>query len=142
MKKKKVLIVDDDHGIRESLRDLLLLEQYECVVAETGTKGLYLLNQEQPDIVVLDLQLPDMSGFQFCQMFKKDDSLRHIPVMMITARFTESHDKIQGFDLGADEYFTKPFDPVLFIARLKSILRAFEPSKVSAPDQPLLTAHH
>jgi DNA-binding response OmpR family regulator len=90
MKKKKVLIVDDDHGIRESLRDLLLLEQYECVVADTGTKGLYLLNQEQPDIVVLDLQLPDMSGFQFCQMFKKDDSLRHIPEDLVVDAVIEA----------------------------------------------------
>ncbi len=118
-----VLVIDDDAGMCESLKDLLSLEHYECVSAETGKKGLAMVKSEQPQLIVVDLQLPDMSGFQLCQMLKKDPVLRQIPVVMITGRFTEPADRVQGFDLGADEFFAKPFDPVYFVARLKSLLR-------------------
>ena len=78
----------------------------------------------KPQLVVLDLQLPDMSGYQLCQLFKKDPSLRRVPVVMVSGRFTEPQDRIQGFELGADDYFAKPFDPVLFVARIKNLLRS------------------
>ena len=119
----RILVIDDDAGMRESLTDLLSLEEFECDVAESGKKGLAMFQLNKPELVVLDLQLPDMSGYQLCQQFKKDPSLRRVPVIMVSGRFTEPQDRIQGFELGADDYFAKPFDPVLFVARIKNLLR-------------------
>jgi DNA-binding response OmpR family regulator len=122
-----IVVVDDDAGIRESLKDLLALENWECAVAPTAKEGLALIESLQPELVVTDVQLPDMSGYQLCQSLKRNPDSRHVPVVMITGRFTEPDDKIQGFESGADEFFAKPFDPVLFVARIKSILRGLAP---------------
>src|ERR1044071_1494654 len=122
-KRATILVIDDDLGICESLKDLLALENWECVAVDNGKKALELVRSLRPELVVTDVQLPDMSGFQLCQSLKRDPGTRAIPVVMITARFTEPDDKVQGFESGADEYFSKPFDPVLFVARIKSILR-------------------
>ena len=107
--------------MRESLKDLLSLEAIECDATDTGKKGLAMFQLNQPQAVVLDLQLPDLSGFQICQEIKRQAHLRHIPVVMMTGRFTEPQDQVQGSELGADSYFTKPFDPALFVAHLKLI---------------------
>jgi len=120
----RVLVIEDDAGMRESLKDLLSLEEFECDVADTGKKGLAMFQLNRPQLVVLDLQLPDISGYQLCQMLKKDPALRRVPVIMVSGRFTEPQDRIQGFELGADDYFAKPFDPVLFVARIKNLLRS------------------
>jgi DNA-binding response OmpR family regulator len=120
----RILVIDDDAGMRESLKDLLSLEEFDCDVAETGKKGLALYQKLRPQLVVLDLQLPDMSGFQLCQVLKKEAGRRKIPVVVVSGRFTEPQDKIQGLELGADDYFLKPFDPVFFIARIKNLIRA------------------
>ena len=119
-----IVVIDDDAGIRDSLTDLLALEDWDCVVAETGQGGLDLVESVKPRLVVTDVQLPDISGYQVCQEMKRDPDSRHIPVVMITGRFTEPEDKVQGFESGADEFFAKPFDPFLFVARIKSILRS------------------
>ncbi len=126
-KSAKIVVVDDDAGIRESLKDLLALEHWDCAVAETAEKGLALVRSLKPELLVTDVQLPDMSGYQLCQSLKRDPAYRGLPVVMITGRFTEPHDKVQGFESGADEFFSKPFDPVLFVARIKSILRGLAP---------------
>jgi DNA-binding response OmpR family regulator len=118
-----IVVIDDDAGIRDSLKDLMALENWNCVVAETGQRGLELVTSLNPQLVVTDVQLPDMSGYQVCQSLKRETSSRHLPVVMITGRFTEPDDKVQGFESGADEFFSKPFDPTLFMARIKSILR-------------------
>jgi len=123
----KILVVDDDAGIRESLKDLLALEDFECTVATSGKEGLAMARSFKPQLVVTDVQLPDMSGYQLCQSLKRDPKSKHMPVIMITGRFTEPEDRLQGFDLGADEFFSKPFDPVIFVARIKSILRGSTP---------------
>jgi DNA-binding response OmpR family regulator len=119
----KILVVDDDAGIRESIKDLLALDNFECTVAGSGEEGLALAIAEHPEMVVTDIQLPDMSGYQLCQTLKRDPLSRHVPVIMISGRFTEPEDRLQGFDLGADEFFSKPFDPRYFMARIRSILR-------------------
>ncbi|OGR93057.1 MAG: hypothetical protein A2992_04825 [Elusimicrobia bacterium RIFCSPLOWO2_01_FULL_59_12] len=119
----RVLVIDDDASMRDSLIELFSLEEFECDVAETGKKGLALFQLHRPQLVVLDAQLPDVSGFQVCQMLKKDPLLRRTPVVMLSGRFTEPQDRIQGLELGADEFFLKPFDPVLFVARVKNLLR-------------------
>jgi DNA-binding response OmpR family regulator len=126
-KEATIVVVDDDAGIRESVKDLMALENWECAVAGTGEEGLELVESLNPQLVVTDIQLPDMSGYQLCQSLKRAPSSRHVPVVMITGRFTEPEDKVQGFESGADEFYTKPFDPVLFVARIKSILRGITP---------------
>src|SRR5690242_19546886 len=98
-----IVVVDDDAGIRESLNALLALENWDCAVAETGEEGIELVEALKPQLVVTDLQLPDMSGYQLCQNLKRDPDSRHVPVVMITGRFTESGDKIQGLESGAYE---------------------------------------
>ena len=119
----RVLLIEDDPGMRESLRDLLSMEELECEVAESGKKGLAMFQLHRPDLVVLDAQLPDVSGFQLCQQMKKDPLLKRIPVVMVSGRFTEPQDRVQGLELGADDFFTKPFDPVHFVARIKNLIR-------------------
>ena len=125
-----IVVIDDDAGIRDSIKDLLALENWNCVVAETGQRGLDLIKSLNPQLVVTDVQLPDMSGYQVCQSLKRSTASKNVPVIMITGRFTEPDDKIQGFESGADEFFSKPFDPTLFMARLKSILRGAAPQAV------------
>jgi two-component system, cell cycle response regulator len=119
----RILVIEDDAAVRESLKDMLSLDNYDCTVAGSGREGLALAESLRPALVVTDVQLPDMSGYQLCQDLKKDPISRHIPVIMMTGRFTEPDDRLQGFELGADEFFAKPFDPVYFMARVKSILR-------------------
>ena len=126
-KKATIVVVDDDAGIRESLKDLLALENWDCAMADTAEKGLALVHSLKPQLVVTDVQLPDMSGYQLCQSLKRDPECRRVPVVMITGRFTEPGDKVQGLESGAEEFFSKPFDPVLFVARIKSILRGMTP---------------
>ena len=126
-KKATIVVIDDDAGIRDSLKDLMALENWDCAVAGTAEEGLKLVDRLEPQLVVTDIQLPDMSGYQLCQSLKRGPRFRQVPVVMITGRFTEPGDKVQGFESGADEFFAKPFDPVLFVARIKSILRGLTP---------------
>lgn len=120
---KRILVIDDDASVRESIRDLLTAEDISCSMAGTGKEGLAMAQAENPELVVTDVQLPDISGYQICQTLKRNPDSRKIPVVMVTGRFTEPQDKVQGLESGADEFLTKPFDPQFFIARVKSILR-------------------
>ncbi len=126
-KNATIVVIDDDASICDSLTDLLALEHWDCVTARSGQDGLDLVESVKPQLVVTDIQLPDMSGYQVCQSIKRVPGYRGVPVVMITGRFTEPHDKVEGFESGADEFFAKPFDPTLFVARIKSILRGTTP---------------
>lgn len=119
----RILVIEDDASMRESLQELFNLEDFDCEIADTGKMGLAKFQLHRPDLVVVDVQLPDVSGFQVCQLMKKDPILRRTPVVMVSGRFTEPQDRIQGLELGADDFFTKPFDPVLFVARVKNLVR-------------------
>jgi DNA-binding response OmpR family regulator len=119
----RILVIDDDASMRESLKDLLSLVDFECDVADNGKMGLAMFQLNAPELVVLDAQLPDVSGFQLCQVMKKGMPLRQVPVVMVSGRFIDPQDRVQGLELGADDFFMKPFDPMLFVARLKNLLR-------------------
>src|SRR4051812_42477175 len=106
-----IVVIDDDASIRDSLTDLLALENWECLTAGNGKEGLDLVESVKPQLVVTDVQLPDMSGYQVCQDLKRNRGSKNIPVIMMTGRFTEPKDKVQGLESGADEFFAKPFDP-------------------------------
>lgn len=119
-KKQRVLIVEDEKNIVDILRFNLRKEGYDTQEAYDGEVGLALALQEAPDLILLDLMLPKMNGFEVCKRLR--DQGRSTPVIIITAREAEK-DKILGLDLGADDYITKPFLPQELLLRLAAVLR-------------------
>ena len=116
----KVLVVEDDPGILRTVADNLRFERYEVVTANDGETGYVLRQQEQPDLIVLDLMLPRLSGLELCQKLRAEDV--QVPVLILTAR-SEEADRVRGLDLGADDYVTKPFSVPELMARIRALLR-------------------
>lgn len=116
----KVLVVEDDPGILRTVADNLRFEQYEVVTATDGESAYRTQQKEQPDLIVLDLMLPRMSGFEFCKRLRADDV--QVPVLMLTARGEEA-DRVRGLDTGGDDYVTKPFSVPELMARVRALLR-------------------
>jgi DNA-binding response OmpR family regulator len=116
----KVLVVEDDPGILRTVADNLRFEQYEVVTAADGETAYALQQREQPDLIVLDLMLPRMSGLEFCRKLRSEDV--QVPVLMLTARGEEA-DRVRGLDLGGDDYVTKPFSVSELMARVRALLR-------------------
>jgi DNA-binding response OmpR family regulator len=116
----RLLIIDDDAHLRESLAEVLDLEGFECHQAGTAQSGIDAAKKVDPDVVIMDIQLPDSSGFQICQTLRKRS--RQTILIMMTGRFLSSEEKKQGFELGADEYITKPFDLAELSIRIKQLL--------------------
>lgn len=124
-----ILVVDDETNLRQMIRLYLEREGYRVVEAQHGREALYRARLEKPDLVVLDLMMPEMNGTEFLRAFSK---IAETPVIMLTAK-VEDHDKILGLELGADDYVTKPFNPRELIARIRAVLRRVaRPS--AAPD--------
>ena len=119
MEKTRVLIVDDDPNINQLIKLYLEKEGYETETAERGDDALNLFKKNPPQIVLLDLMLPGMDGWQVCREIRK---ISTIPIIMLTAK-DETIDKVLGLELGADDYMTKPFDPKELIARIKAVMR-------------------
>ena len=117
---KTILVVEDDQNISELLRLYLEKEGYTVNIADDGGKGVELYRRLKPDLVLLDLMLPEMNGFEVCKLLR--DKGRSTPVLIITAR-EEEKDKILGLDLGADDYITKPFSIRELMARVKANIR-------------------
>jgi len=116
-----ILIVEDDQGIREYLRELLTGEGYSVTTAPDGTTALEKLDKTPPDLVLLDLKLPDISGESICRTINKD--YQDTAVIMLTAK-DASNDVVEGLNLGADDYITKPFEEQELLARVKARLRS------------------
>lgn len=116
----KLLIIDDDAHLRESLAEVLELEGFECHQAGAAEPGLALAAKVNPDVVIMDIQLPDSSGFQICQELRKRS--KTVILIMMTGRFLSAEEKKQGFELGADEYMTKPFDLAELSVRIRQLL--------------------
>lgn len=116
----KLLIIDDDAHLRESLAEVLELDGFECHQAGAAKEGIAAAHKVDPDVVIMDIQLPDSSGFQICQELRKRSKTTIL--IMMTGRFLSSEEKKQGFELGADEYITKPFDLAELSARIKQLL--------------------
>lgn len=115
----KVLIVDDDTNICELLRLYLEKDGFDTVVVNDGSAALKAVNDEKPDIVLLDIMLPKIDGWQVCREIRKFSS---VPIIMLTAK-SETFDKVLGLELGADDYVSKPFDTKEVVARVKAVLR-------------------
>jgi two-component system OmpR family response regulator len=116
----KLLIIDDDAHLRESLAEVLELDGFECHQAGAAKEGIAAAQKLEPEIVIMDIQLPDSSGFQICQELRKRS--KTVILIMMTGRFLSSEEKKQGFELGADEYINKPFDLAELSARIKQLL--------------------
>ena len=115
----KILIIDDDKKLNTLLSDYLLKFGFKVTAATHPEKGLKILKMELPDIIILDIMLPDMNGFEVCREIRKEYS---VPIIMLTAR-GEVTDRIVGLELGADDYLPKPFEPRELVARIQTILR-------------------
>ncbi len=118
----RILVVEDEADIRQILAYNLGQAGHEVLSADRGAAALTLLQKERPELVLLDLMLPDISGLEICRRLKSDPSLREIPVIMLTAR-TEEIDRVVGFELGADDYVVKPFSVRELILRVQAVLR-------------------
>jgi two-component system phosphate regulon response regulator PhoB len=119
---ERVLIVDDDPDIVRLVSYNLSHAGYEVQTASTGRQALELVQKQPPDLIVLDLMLPDVDGMEVCRSIRQHDPSRRIPILMLTARGDEI-DRVVGFELGADDYVAKPFSPRELVLRVKSILR-------------------
>ena len=119
MANKKVLIVDDDSNICELLRLYLEKDGFDTVIANDGEAAIVKYNLEEPDMILLDIMLPKLDGWQVCRTIRKTSN---VPIIMLTAK-GETFDKILGLDLGADDYVTKPFDSKEVVARVRAVLR-------------------
>jgi two-component system phosphate regulon response regulator PhoB len=117
-----VLLVDDERDLLSILEFNLRAAGFETIRATTGEEALQQLRRRVPDVVLLDLMLPDLSGTEVCRRIKEDPRTRHVPVVMLTARTAEV-DRIVGFELGVDDYVTKPFSVRELVLRLKAVLR-------------------
>ena len=119
MENKNILVVDDDQNICELLRLYLEKDGFETVVANDGGQALQLAQIHNPDLILLDIMLPVLDGWQVCREIRKTSN---VPIIMLTAK-GETFDKVLGLELGADDYVTKPFDTKEVVARMKAVLR-------------------
>ncbi len=115
----KILIVDDESNIIELLRLYLEKEGYSTTSARSGTEALAKFSQENPDLIILDIMIPEPDGWQVCREIRKTSN---VPIIMLTAK-AETFDKVLGLELGADDYLTKPFEAKELVARVKAVLR-------------------
>ncbi|MDN5292822.1 MAG: two-component system, OmpR family, alkaline phosphatase synthesis response regulator PhoP [Eubacteriales bacterium] len=118
----KILVVDDEPNIVELVRFNLEREGYEVIAAGRGSEGLKAAREKKPDLIILDIMLPEIDGYEICRLLQQDAETSHIPIIMLTAR-GEEVDRVLGLELGADDYITKPFSPRELVARVKARLR-------------------
>ena len=122
MAEKKILIVDDEDHIRELLKFNLEKNGYVVYMANDGLNGLKLAREKQVDLILLDLMLPGMDGFEVCKEIRRDNIISNVPIIMLTAK-SEEIDKILGLELGADDYITKPFSLMVLISKVNALMR-------------------
>ena len=118
----KILIADDDKSIVELMRLYLEKEGYKCITAENGKIALKKFETDTPDLIILDIMMPEVDGWQVCREIRKSSN---VPIIMLTAK-GETFDKVLGLELGADDYMVKPFETKELIARIKAVLRRAE----------------
>jgi two-component system alkaline phosphatase synthesis response regulator PhoP len=125
LRKKKILVVDDEKELTSLVSLHMKMAGYEVLIASTGEKALDISREEKPDLIILDLMLPKIDGWEVCKQLRQDVATQDIPVIMLTAR-TQTEDKLKGFEAGADDYVTKPFSPRELVARVKRVLARAE----------------
>lgn len=128
----RILVIEDEPDIRQVLDYNLRLAGHEVSAAARGLDGLRLVREESPELVILDLMLPDIPGTEVCRTLKDNPQTRTLPVVMLTAR-GEEIDRVVGFELGADDYITKPFSVRELVLRVRAVLRRKVPTSSDAP---------
>jgi two-component system, OmpR family, response regulator MprA len=128
----RALVVDDERGVREVLRRVLTLDGYEVVTAEGGAEALDLVSRDVPDVVLLDVGMPRVDGLEVCRGLRRVGE--RVPILMLTARSAVS-DRVEGLDVGADDYMLKPFDVEELKARLRALLRRSREMTDDAPQK-------
>lgn len=129
MAKQRILIVDDDENIAELISLYLMKECYETELVYDGESALSAFSSFQPNLILLDLMLPGIDGYQVCREIRKDSN---VPIIMLSAK-GEIFDKVLGLELGADDYIIKPFDSKELVARVKAVLRRFQAASLMMP---------
>jgi len=117
-----ILVIDDDSMMQKVIEASLMKDNYKMIFASTGEEGLEMARSFMPDLILLDVVMPGMDGFEVCTLMRNDDKLLYIPIIMITA-LDDRDSKIQGLEAGADDYICKPFDKLEFRARVRTITR-------------------
>lgn len=117
-----IAIVEDESNIVELIKYNLDREGYKTISANNGRKGLEMIKQELPDLVILDLMLPELDGLSVCKQLRSDPQTKSIPIIILTAK-SEEADRVLGLEMGADDYVTKPFSPRELVARVRAVLR-------------------
>jgi DNA-binding response OmpR family regulator len=125
---KTILVVDDKANVRTLVRDYLTEQGLRVLVADNGQNALYAARQEKPDLILLDIMMPEMDGFEFIRAYRKESDT---PIILLTARLEEP-DKVAGLELGADDYITKPFGMRELLARVRTVLRRTSTAPESA----------
>ena len=125
MSKGRILVVDDEIYIVHILGFSLGMEGYEVITALDGEQALEKLKTEKPDLIVLDIMMPKLDGYEVCKSIKSNAATQHIPVILLSAKGRNVDQKL-GFDVGADDYITKPFSPKEVVARVRAVLRRFD----------------
>ena len=132
MFKKKILIVDDTELMQRLIADILVAAGYDTITASNGIEGLKKVRAEKPDLVLLDIIMPEMDGFEVCRALRADDGNNLMPIIMLTAQEQED-DKLAGLELGADDYIIKPFNPRELLSRVKNTLRRIDRNRRANP---------
>src|SRR6185436_2956186 len=119
---ERILVVEDERDVAELIAYNLAKEGYEVTTAASGTEALRLTREVAPDLVLLDIMVPQLNGWEVCRRLRQDPETGGIPVIMVTGRVEEG-DKVLGFEMGADDYVTKPFSPRELVARVRAVMR-------------------
>jgi DNA-binding response OmpR family regulator len=143
MEPANILVIEDDYIVARTIERSLRSDEFHVTLASRGDKGLFLAHQNPPDLVILDIIMPEMDGYQVCRTMRSDPALAHIPILFLTAK-VKAQDKIAGFNAGADDYLCKPFNVNELILRVQAILRRTrsltivesQPPEQSLPPEP------
>ena len=120
----RIVVIDDDNAMRKLFQQVLTPEGFDCKLAATAADGLKACARERPDLILLDVNLPDANGIAVCRELKADANLRHIPILLVTGEALAIDSRVSGIEAGADDYIAKPFDVEELLFRIKGILKA------------------
>ncbi|MFZ5987562.1 MAG: GGDEF domain-containing response regulator [Bacillota bacterium] len=132
MFKKKILIIDDTEFMTKLITDILNAADYDVVTASNGPQGIQMVREEKPDLVILDVVMPGMDGFEVCKVLRDDESNNLMPIIMLTAHDDED-DKLTGLELGADDYIIKPFNSRELVSRVRNTLKRIDRNRWANP---------
>lgn len=132
MFKKKILVIDDSELMLNIIKDVIADAGYNVITTSSGKEGLELVRKEKPDLVLLDLIMPEMNGFEVCEALRADDSNNLLPIIILTAR-NNDEDRLRGLEMGADDYIIKPFNPRELISRVNNTLRRIDRNRYANP---------